>query len=174
MRWFLVVLGVLALAFAGAGCGGDDDSESAGDTTAITDTLETDTDEAETDETDTTDTTDTDSGGLASGDCEELIASSQALVEALSGANTGPELEEAADRIRDFAEEVPEEISDDVEVLADVFEQYVAVFGDLDLQEGEIPSAEQAQELASALATIDQDAVTEASTNITAWSQENC
>ncbi len=169
MRWFLIVLAVLALAFAGAGCGGDDDDESAGDTTAITDTLET-----ETDETDTTDTTDTDSGALASGDCEELITASQALGEALSGANTGPELEEAADRIRDFAEEVPEEISDDVEVLADVFEQYVAVFGDLDLQEGEIPSAEQAQELASALATIDQEAVTEASTNITAWSQENC
>ena len=43
MRWFLIVLAVLALAFAGAGCGGRDD-ESAGDTetTAITDTVSTD------------------------------------------------------------------------------------------------------------------------------------
>jgi hypothetical protein len=173
MRWFLILLAALALAFAGAGCGGgDDESASDTDTTTITDSV-TDETTDETDET-TDEETETDSGGFASDDCQELIESSQALGEALSGANTGAELEEASQRFQDFADEVPEEIRGDVQVLADVFEQYVSVFGDLDLQEGEVPTPQQAQELAAALSTIDQQAVTEASANLTEWSQENC
>jgi len=177
MRWFLIVLAVLTLAFAGAACGGDD--ESASDTTAITDSIGTDeTDETTTDETTTdeeTDTdTDTDTTGIASEECQELIDASSSLGEALSGANTGDELADASERFADFAEQVPEEIQDDVRALADVFEAYVEAFGDLDLQVGEVPSAEDAQALAAALATIDQEAVTEAQTNLTAWAEENC
>ena len=173
MRWFLIVLAVLALAFAGAGCGGgDDESASDTDTTEITDSIGTDETTEETDETGDDGSTDT--GDFASEDCQELLTASQALGEVLSGANTGEELDEASERFQEFADQVPEEIRDDVQVLAEVYEQYAEVFADLDLQAGETPSAEQVQELTAALATIDQQAVTEASTNLTTWSQENC
>jgi hypothetical protein len=179
MRWFLIFLTVLALAVAGAGCGGGDDESAADtDTTAITDSIgtdETDTDETTTeDETSTDEETDTDLGGFASGDCEELVNASSAIGAALSGANTPAEVEAASDRFHEFAEEVPEEIQDDVQVLADVYDRYIDVIADIDLQEGETPSAAQIQQLTAALASIDQQAVTEASTNLSTWAQENC
>lgn len=177
MRWFLIVLAVLALAFAGAGCGGGDDEESAGDTTAITDSVSTDetTDETTTDEETTTDDgTDTDIPDFASGDCQELVNASSAIGEALSGANTPDEVEEASDRFHEFAEQVPEEIQDDVQVLAEVYDKYISVIADIDLQAGETPTAEQIGQLTAALQDIDQQAVTEASTNLSTWAQENC
>lgn len=172
MRWFLVVLAVLTLAVAGAGCGGGDD-ESAGDTTEITDSIDETTDDTTTEET-TTDGTDTDVGGLVSEDCQELANASSALGEVLSGASTGDEINEASERFRAFAEQVPEDIRDDVLVLADVYETYAEAFADLDLQEGETPSAEQIQQLTALVADIDQQAVAEASTNLTTWVTENC
>jgi hypothetical protein len=177
MRWILIVFAVLALAFAGAGCGGGDDDESAGDTTTITDSVatdETDTDETTTEETSTDEETDTDLGGFASGDCEELVNASSAIGAALSGANTPDEVEAASERFQQFADEVPEEIQDDVQVLADVYDKYIDVIADIDLEEGETPSAAQIQELTAALASIDQQAVTEASTNLSTWAEENC
>jgi hypothetical protein len=176
MRWFLIVLAALALAFAGAGCGGGDD-ESASDTTAITDSVSTEetTDETTTEEeTSTDETTDTDLGDFASGDCQDLVNASSAIGEALSGANSPDEVQAASDRFHEFAENVPEEIQDDVQVLADVYDKYIAVIADIDLQPGETPSAEQIGQLTAALQDIDQQAVTEASTNLSTWATENC
>lgn len=176
MRWFLIVLAVLTLAVAGAGCGGGDD-ESASDTTEITDSIDETTDDTTTEETttddETTDGTDTD-GGLVSEDCQELSTASSALGDVLSGASTGDEIDEASERFRAFAEQVPEDIRDDVLVLAEVYETYAEAFADLDLEAGETPSAEQIQELTALVADIDQQAVAEASTNLTTWVTENC
>lgn len=156
--------------------GGDDDSAS--DTTEITDSIEETTDDTTTEETttddETTDGTDTGVDGLVSEDCEELANASSALGEILSGASTGDEIDEASDRFRAFAEQVPEDIRDDVLVLADVYETYAEAFADLDLEEGETPSADQIQELTALVADIDQQAVAEASTNLTTWVTENC
>ena len=70
---------------------------------------------------------------------------------------------------------MPEEIQDDVQVLADVYDKYIDVIADIDLQPGETPSpASRSGELTEALTTIDQQAVTEASTNLSTWATENC
>ncbi len=145
--------------------------------TAITDSISTDetTDETTTEEeTSTDEETDTDLGGFASGDCQELVNASSGIGEALSGANTPDEVEEASDRFHEFAENVPDEIQDDVQVLADVYDKYIAVIADIDLQPGETPSAEQIGQLTAALQDIDQQAVTEASANLSTWATENC
>ena len=42
------------------------------------------------------------------------------------------------------------------------------------LQPGEIPTAEQAQELQAALQTVGTEDVTAASERLTAWTTENC
>jgi len=181
MRWLTIAAAVaaLALGLAAAGCGGGDDEASDEPDATLTDT-ETDatTDESTTEETSTDEETgtdtDTDASGLASGDCEELVNASSAIGEALSGANTPDEVEAASDRFHEFADQVPEEIQDDVQVLADVYDKYVSVLADIDLQAGETPSADQIQQLTAALASIDQQKVTEASTNLTNWATANC
>jgi len=166
----------LALGLAAAGCGGGDDEASDEPDATLTETeTDTTTDETTTEETSTDEETDTDvSGDFASGDCQELVNASSAIGEALSGANTPDEVEAASDRFHEFADQVPEEIQDDVQVLADVYDKYISVIADIDLQPGETPSAEQIGQLTAALQDIDQQAVTEASTNLSTWATENC
>jgi hypothetical protein len=177
MRWLTIAAAVaaLALGLAAAGCGGGDDEASDEPDATLTET-ETDatTDETTTEETSTDEETDTDLGDFASGDCQELVNASSAIGEALSGANTPDEVEAASDRFHEFADQVPEEIQDDVQVLADVYDKYISVIADIDLQPGETPSAEQIGQLTAALQDIDQQAVTEASTNLSTWATENC
>jgi uncharacterized protein YceH (UPF0502 family) len=182
MRWLTIAAAVaaLALGLAAAGCGGGDDESSDEPDATLTETEtdattdETTTEETSSDETSTEEETDTDAGSFASGDCQELVNASSAIGEALSGANTPDEVEAASDRFHEFADQVPEEIQDDVQVLADVYDKYISVIADIDLQPGETPSAEQIAQLTAALRDIDQQAVTEASTNLSTGATENC
>jgi hypothetical protein len=172
MRWLVIVVAVLGLALVGAGCGGDD--EAAGDTeTVITEPTDTDgttTDET-TDETTTDETDDDDFSGLASEDCVELATASAGLGQAFAA--PGSDLE-SSESFQELADRVPDEIRDDYQVLAAAYSTYVEAIGDLDLDLGETPSAETLQALQQALASIDQQAVAEASESIAAWAEENC
>ena len=165
MRWLSIL--VLALALVAAGCGGSDDESSAADETTIEETL--------TDET--TDETATDTNfNFADEDCQSLVAAylgvSQAFAAAAGGSDD--ELAEQAEAFSEFADDVPEEIRADVETLADAYGQYIAVLQDAGLEPGEIPSAEQAQELSEALASVGTEDVTAASERLSAWTTENC
>ena len=179
MRWFLIVFAVLALAFAGAGCGGgDDESASDTDTTTITDSVDETTDETTTDET--TDETDTgddmDSTGFdfSSEECRELVRAGSAFSQAFGSATSGADLSAEAEAFQEFADNAPEEIRADMQTLADAYEEIVAALADVDLTPGTTPSAEQVAELTQALSSIDSAGVSEASTRISAWAQENC
>lgn len=173
MRWLMIALAVVAFGLVGAGCGGgDDEAGSDTDTVTITDTTETDdttTDETTTDETDTDVDTDFD---FASEDCQELVSASAALGQAFSGA--GDDLSDESQQFQEFADNVPDEIRADVQVLADAFADYAEALSGLDLEAGEAPTPEQALQLTQALSTIDQAEVTAASERVSAWTQENC
>lgn len=172
MRWLMIALAVVALGLVGAGCGGgDDEAGTDTDTVTITDTTETEdtTDETTTDETDTDIGTDFD---FASEDCQELVSASAALSQAFSGA--GDDLSDESQQFQEFADNVPEEIRADVQVLADAFAEYAEALSGMDLQAGETPTPEQALELTQALSTINQAEVTAASERLSAWTQENC
>ena len=177
MRWFLIVLAVLALAFAGAGCGGGDD-ESAGDTetTAITDSVSTDETTDETTDESTTDGTDTDISDFdfSSEECRELLNAGTAFSQAIGSAGSGGDLSDEAEAFQEFAGNAPEEIRDDMQTLADAYEEIIAALGDVDLQPGETPSAEQVAQLTQALSSINSADVTAASERIGTWAQENC
>jgi hypothetical protein len=168
VRWLAIVVAVLGLALVGVGCGGDDDSSASGDTTEITDT--TTTDETITEDT-TTDDDDDDLSGLASEDCLELAAASAGLGQAF--ATPGSDFE-GEDAFRELADDVPDEIRDDWQILADAYSDYAEALADIDLSAGETPDAETLQEIQQAIASIDQASVTEASNNIAAWAQQNC
>ena len=166
MRWLWIM--VLALALVAAGCGGGDDDSSASDTTTVEETTE-----ATTIDDGTGATGDFD---FADEDCRSLVAAylgvSQAFAAAAGGSNE--ELQEQAEAFSEFADDVPEEIRADVQTLANAYGQYIEVLQDAGLEPGEIPSAEQAQELSDALQAVGTADVTAASERLSTWTTENC
>jgi len=168
VRWLSII--VLALALVAAGCGGGDDESSASDTTTI-ETTDTTTEDTTGDDTATTGDFD-----FADEDCRSLVAAflgvSQAFAAAAGGSDE--ELQEQADAFAEFADDVPDEIRADVETLAAAYGDYIQVIQDAGLQPGEIPSAEQAQELSAALEAVGTEDVTAASERLGTWTTENC
>lgn len=172
MRWLSVVAMVVALAVAGAGCGGSDESASGDTTVTETTTEETTTEETTTEETTTDTSTDTGdfSGVLADEDCQKLIGVGAAFSQALTGATD----EEAAAAFQNLVDDVPDEIKADVQVLADWFAEYAAKVKDIGLEAGQTPTADQIQQLVAALAATNQEEVTAASERLGVWANENC
>lgn len=168
MRWLTIAVALTALVLVGAGCGGDD--EAASDTTTLSDTTtdDTTTDDTTTDE-ETTDDTDL-SGVLVDEDCLALAAAGASFAQAFAGGSGASE----ENAFEELADKVPDEIEDDVRVLAEAYADYAAELEGIGLEEGQTPSAEQIQQLQAALASFDSQAISEASERLAAWAQTNC
>ncbi|OFW71318.1 MAG: hypothetical protein A2Y55_13675 [Actinobacteria bacterium RBG_16_68_12] len=178
MRWLMIAVAITAFALVGAGCGGDDESAADTDTTTITETTgteETTTDETTTDETEEGETETDASGSFATEDCLEAIGAFSKLGQALaaSGSSTD-DVEESSRIFQAFADAAPDEIREDFRVLADAYADYIEVLSGLDLQSGEIPSAEQLQELQQAAEPFNRPEVIAASDRVSAWTTANC
>jgi len=178
MRWLMIAVTVVALALFGVGCGGGDESAADTDTTAITETTETEettTDETTTDETEDGEAETDASGSFATEDCLEAIGAFSKLGQALaaSGSSTD-DVEESSRIFQAFADAAPDEIREDFRVLADAYTAYIEVVSGLDLQPGEIPSAEQLQELQQAAEPFNRPEVIAASDRVSAWTTANC
>lgn len=173
MRWLTIAVALAAFALVGAGCGGDEESTGDTDTVVITDTSATD--ETTTEET-TTDETETDaSGSLATEDCLEAIGAFSKLGQALAASgSSSDDVEESSRIFQAFADAAPDEIREDFRVLADAYADYIEVLSGLDLQPGEVPSAEQLQELQQAAESFNQPELIAASDRMSAWTTENC
>ena len=179
MRWLTIAAAVaaLALGLAAAGCGGGDDEASDEPDATLTETEtdattdETSTEETSTDETDTGDLGDFD---FSYDECQQLAAAGSEFGQAVSGATSGADLSDEADAFQEFADNAPEEIREDMQTLADAYDEIVAALADIDLDAGETPSAEQVAALTQALSSIDQTGVQGASERIATWAQENC
>ncbi len=179
MRWLIVGIAVLTFAIAGVGCGGGDDEASSTDTTSITET--TDTDETTTEETDT-ETTDTDIGGsLSSAECSEVAAASAAIGQAFA-AQGQADLSEAEQLFDQYADKVPEELQDDVQVLSDAYGKYGQALSDAGIDPSDLsggqPSPAETAKLVQAFAKLSQEidvqAVSQAGTNLSTWAAANC
>jgi hypothetical protein len=165
----LTIAVVLLLALAGAGCGGGDD-DAAGDT----DTVVTETTDETTDET-TTDTTDGITAGIGSEDCAALIAASASLSQAFAAVGgVEGDVDEAQALFEEWAENAPEEIQADLQVLGEAYAAYVTALDDVEIEPGQVPDAETLADLQQAIASIDQAEVTAASQALTEWSNDNC
>lgn len=155
----MLLLAVLAL--AAAGCGGDDDGDEAAGTTETAIVEETGT----TDDDSTTE----DAGSALEGECAELAGISARLQQALTGSG-----ELNADAFDELADEVPEEIRDDYEVLAANFRELAEALEGVDLSGGQTPSAEDLAKLQELSQTFDDPDVQQAAENIEAWARESC
>jgi hypothetical protein len=172
MRWLTITVALTAFVLVSAGCGGDD--EAASDTTTLTDTTtgETTTEETTTEETTTDDSGDL--GGLASGECAELVEAGTQLSQALSAGTSSANLEEVSAFYDEVVEKAPDEIRADVQILADAWVAYADVLAGVQVEPGQTPDAEALAALQQALASIDQQEVSAAATRISAWTTENC
>lgn len=167
MRWLSIL--VVALALVAAGCGGSDEESSASDETTVVETLTEETSESTTEET----TEDADSEtdfDFADEDCQALLGVGASIAAAFSGAVDSGSQED----LDELASKVPDEIKSDVETLARALATYSAEIEKIGIAPGATPSADQLQELQTAIASLDQEELTAASQNLEAWSKENC
>ncbi len=182
MRWLTIVVALSAFLLVVAACGGDD--EAASDTTTLTDTTdETTADDDTTTDDDSDDTTEETTTGddsddfddLASGECRDLVEAGQKLSQAFgAAAPTDEDYDDVSEFFDEFADNAPEEIRADFQVLAEAWEVYAEVLPDLRVEPGETPDPEALQKLQEATAQLDQQELTAASERIEAWTTENC
>ena len=157
---------VLVLVLVGASCGGDSD------TATDTDTVVTETEGITAEETTTDETSD--DGSFATGECSTLVTAAASVATAFSGTGVTAEADETQAQFEEFAENAPDEIADDLQVLAEAYEEYADALADVDIEPGQAPDAETLQEIQAAIASIDQVEVTEAAANVNAWTTANC
>lgn len=166
----LALLALAMLALVGAGCGGDDTSDTSADanSTVVTETTGDDTNDVE----DLTETTGDDDIGQLEGKCAELAGIGAKLSQSLSGQSG--DLDEASRVFDEIADEVPDEIKADYEVIAENFGKIAEALKDVDLQSGETPNAEAIAKLQQLATSFDSPEIREATANIEAWTQKNC
>ena len=182
----LVIASFALLVFAFAGCGGDDNSAS-GDTTATetttteetttdtetTETTETETTETETTEDDGTDTTEASGDDFATADnCQEFAQIGAKMSEALSGAG-GTNLEDAKEAFDQLTAAAPAEIKDDFQTIADAYSKMVDALKGVDLSNPN-PDPATLAKLTKLGQELNQQKLTQASTNISNWARDNC
>ncbi len=166
-------------------CGGDDDKESDGDaaTSAADDTQDSDTETTGSPDDidgDTEPSIDIDGGGsFNSAECQELADAfnQEGLSDAVTGLNGDPtaQLEEGAERLAAAAEDAPEEIREDIEILAEVYGELAAASGDIDwegVQAGDASSIAALTQFAGIYAN-NPDLIS-ASTNLATYVAETC
>ncbi len=173
----LALLALLAaLVLVAAGCGGSDEAtsdETTVETTVDTDTTE-DTTEETTEETTGDETTEPDLSGIANEDCLEFASIGAKFSEALSATGSSADLETTSQLFQELSDNAPDEIKDDILVLAGAWEEIAAALGDVDLSSGEAPSAETLAKLQELGETFNSAEIQEASANLGTWAEENC
>jgi hypothetical protein len=165
-----LVFVVLLVAVTTAGCGGGGDESSASGDTTVTETVMEDTITSD-DSAGDADLSDL-SGILADEDCLALAGVGATIAQAYTGgaASSG----ESTAELNALAARVPEEIKADVQAIAKWYADYSSKLEAIGIGEGETPSVAQLQQLQSALASFDQQELTDAAENISAWAEDNC
>lgn len=167
---------VAALMLVAAGCGGsNEESSAAAEKTVSTETVSTATETETETAADEAETTSTGVTGLT-GACRDLAEVSQKFGEAMAAAasGTGSDLEATSKVFEAFADEVPDEVREHFQALAEAFAVYADALAGIDLKPGATPSAEQVAKLVQATQALDQEKLSKASAGIDAWVKENC
>ena len=159
---------IAAVALIAAGCGGSDSNEASPDTTAVP----TETMSVETTATDSGTSTDDGSIGDLSGDCAQFAGVSSKIAQSLSGQDAN--MEDAAKAFADIADQVPDEIKDDYQVIAENFSKIAEALKGVDLTNGETPSPEALAKLQELSKSMDSAEVQQATQNIEAWVSQHC
>jgi len=183
MRFSLVRVGVVFLALMLSACGGGGDDEE-GTTLATEPAVETTVAE-ETPGT-TTAAEEPDAGTDDGIDLTTVcLDATQAMAAAINSYTTGmagamggslddESLQLAAGQLQAMADAAPEEIKDDLAVIAEELGVFYAALADIGYEAGGTPSPEQMAELSALAEVIDQESFQTASDNLNVWFEANC
>jgi hypothetical protein len=170
----LAALLVAALALVAAGCGGSSD-EGSSDTATVaaedTTTEATTTEDMTTTEETTSDDTATDASSALTGKCADLAGLGSKLAAAMGGQDSG--VADVSQLFDDLADQVPDEIKADWQVLAQNFQKIADALKGADLSSG-TPDAATLAKLQKLATTLDSKEVQQAAAHIEAWANKNC
>ena len=124
------------------------------------------------DHRDGTDTTANADLGALTGKCAELAGLGTKLAAAMGGQDAG--VADVSKVFDELADEVPDEIKADWQVLAENFGKIAEALKGVDLTNGGTPDAETLAKLQELSATLDSQEVQQATTHIEAWVTKNC
>ena len=164
-RWMrlLVTLGLVLGGFVACGGGDDDDSSSASANDKP------DTESAE------------DAGDAAANaadfagfdeDCQDAVAAMSSVAAGASAAfgGGGTDISDSIETFRQFADRAPDEIKDEMQLMAKAYGDFVEALGDYDPSSGEAPP----QEVMDAIAKLDNDELSAASEKVSSYFEEHC
>lgn len=161
----LAVLALGALALVAAGCGGDESSDAVAETTAVEET---------TTDGGSTSTGETDVGNLSQ-DCLSLAAVGAKFAAAFEATSGNPaNLEDSVKYFEELVDAAPDEIKDDLGLLAGAIVEIAKALEGVDLSGDSAPSPELLAKLQEVGKMFEDPALKEASANIEAWTTENC
>lgn len=158
----VLLLGLIAVAFAAAGCGGGGKSTTTTQpaTTAATHAA----------------TTSAKPSGISSlataANCKELNDLGTKFSSAMSGATGTQNLKQEAQLLEEFAAKTPAEIRPDFTVLAGAFTKIADALGNV--KQGSTPDAATLAKLMKLSTELDTAKLTKASEHITSWLRANC
>ena len=113
-----------------------------------------------------------------SGGCADAVAAMSSAASGMTNALAGDvgDLEDAVGALEDYADDAPDEIRDDLRLVAEAYAKFVDVIvdSDIDLTGGEVPDQETMQAFEEASAGLDEDDLKEASTRIQSFFEEEC
>jgi hypothetical protein len=175
VRWLSVLVASLVLLVAGCGGGSNESAATTETTTTAAET--TTTESTATTEEMTTDTSGSTSQGTfnwASEDCQNMVKAFVGLSTAVGAASSGQDVSPDIEQFSKYVDEVPEEIRADVKTIAGAYDEFVSKLKDIGYTPGQVPTADQIQQLQDASKSIDDPAVKAASDRLTAWTSKNC
>lgn len=170
----LAALLVAALALVVAGCGGSSDEGSSDSATVAAEDTTTDattTEDMTTTEETTSDDTATDASSALTGKCADLAGLGSKLAAAMGGQDAG--VADVSQLFDELADQVPDEIKADWQVLAQNFQKIAAALKGADLSSG-TPDAATLAKLQKLATTLDSKEVQQAAAHIEAWAKKNC
>ena len=170
MRRITMVALATVLALSGAACGGDDDS-------GTPETEATD-DGGATDDGATTD--DGGDGGADAGlglideDCQFLLAGSFLNPAAALMSGQADDVEDASSNLEEIADAAPDEIAEDMEVLAAGYAEMIEALGDIDLSDPQALTDPAVQQQFDELEDVFDEEYEEAAQAVQDYVEESC
>lgn len=162
-----------------AGCGGEEEAD---DTTTTAEDASADTTESTTTTEASSDDGSGDGGGSTAGaftseECQQLAdAFDESQLGAFtSGTDPTPELEETAQFLTEAAAQAPDEVADDIGVMAEVYRELARAASDVDwdaLASGDPSAIAAATQLSQVY--VDNPDFGEAAGNLATWTADNC
>jgi hypothetical protein len=166
----LILVALVALV---AGCGGGSKKSSSPATT----TEATSTTTAETETPSATETTSSESNAASfatSKNCLKLLGVSSTLAQAFAQSGAENDLDKQAKFFEDFANQTPEEIRGDFQLIAKAFTTFASEYSKLNLKPGSVPTAEQIAKFEKFAKEFNSAKMQAASAHIEAWAKKNC